>query len=140
VDVVPREVVSTDYYAIEHIRSYIPQYIPERQVEYVPKERKNIKYEYIPVERQLVHFPEHSLESENPRYLGIKEVEGPRIYENVQHSDVDFWEREYGYVRGESIYVLNQKIKQKIERDKELYFKQFESTNSSSFRLKPEGQ
>jgi hypothetical protein len=28
VDVVPREVVSTDYYAVEHIRSYIPQVIP----------------------------------------------------------------------------------------------------------------
>jgi hypothetical protein len=107
VDVVPREVVSTDYYAVEHIRSYIPQVIPEKYVEYVPVEHKNIKYEYIPVERQLIHYPEHSLESENPRYLGVKETTGPRIYENIRNSDIEFWEREYGYVRGESIHVLN---------------------------------
>lgn len=56
-DIVPREVISTDYYAVEHIRRYIPQIIPESYTDYVPVERKNIKYEYIPVERQILHYP-----------------------------------------------------------------------------------
>jgi hypothetical protein len=55
----------------------------------------------------------------------VKETTGPRIYENIRNSDIEFWEREYGYVRGESIHVLNEKIQKKIERDKEMYFKKF---------------
>ena len=51
VEEVPREVTVTDYYAVEYLRQYIPQYIPEKQIEYVAKERKVKKYEYIPVER-----------------------------------------------------------------------------------------
>ena len=58
VDVVPREVTTTDYYAVEHVRQYVPQIIPEKCIDYVPVEHKNIKYEYIPVERQLVHLPD----------------------------------------------------------------------------------
>lgn len=100
VDIVPREVVMTDYYAVEHIRHYIPQIIPEHYTDYVPVERKNIKYEYIPVERQILHYPERSHEDETSRYLGIREQRGPKTYENLRDSDVEYWEKEYGYVRG----------------------------------------
>lgn len=37
VDVVPREVVTTDYYAVESLRFYIPQKVLEKEMEYVPK-------------------------------------------------------------------------------------------------------
>ena len=37
VDVVPREVVTTDYYAVENLRFYIPQTVLEKEMEYVPK-------------------------------------------------------------------------------------------------------
>lgn len=30
VDMVPREVTETDYYAVEHVRYYVPQVIPEK--------------------------------------------------------------------------------------------------------------
>lgn len=49
VETVPREVVTTDYYAVEHIRSYVPQVIPEKYVDYVAVERKNVSYQYIPI-------------------------------------------------------------------------------------------
>jgi hypothetical protein len=38
--------------------------------------------------------------------------------------------KEYGYVRGEPISVLNKKIREKIEHEKEMYFKQFESKST----------
>ena len=49
--------------------------------------------------RQIVHYPQHSHDDEAPRYLGVNE---PRVksYENVRESDIQFWEKEYGYRRG----------------------------------------
>lgn len=91
VDFVPREVISTDYYAVEHIRSYIPQVVPEKYTDYVPVERKNISYEYIPVQRQLVHCPETAHEQEQSQYLGVKEYQGPKRYENLRESDIYIW-------------------------------------------------
>ena len=90
--------------------------------EHVPVERKNIKYEYVPVERyrfrdifrKIVHIPEKSSEEEMPRYLGVRERSGSRVYDNVHESDLRFWEKEYGYKRGEPIEVLNRKIREKI--------------------------
>ena len=64
IEEVPREVTITDYYAVEYLRQYIPQYIPEKEIQYVAKERKVKRYEYIPVERQIVHYPEQPLEAE----------------------------------------------------------------------------
>ncbi len=50
-ETVPREVRKTDYYAIEYLRQYIPQVIPETTVETIPVERVVQRTEYIPVER-----------------------------------------------------------------------------------------
>ena len=50
-ETVPREVTKVDYYAIEYLRQYIPQVIPETTVETVPVERIVQRTEYIPVER-----------------------------------------------------------------------------------------
>ena len=38
-ETVPREVVSTDYYAIERVKQYVPQVIPEVTMETIPVER-----------------------------------------------------------------------------------------------------
>jgi hypothetical protein len=76
---VPREVVKTDYYAVEYLRQYIPQYIPEKTVEYVARERKVKKYDYIPVERQIVHYPEQPLEEETVRYQGGSAVRAETV-------------------------------------------------------------
>jgi hypothetical protein len=51
VETIPREVTVTDYYAVEYLRQYIPQYVPEKRIEYVQVPKKQIRYEYIPVER-----------------------------------------------------------------------------------------
>ena len=52
------------------------------------------------------------------------------MYENLRESDIQYWEKEYGYVRGEPISGLNKKIREKIEHEKEMYFKQFESKST----------
>jgi len=52
-ETVPREVTKVDYYAIEYLRQYIPQVIPETTVETVPVERVVQRTEYIPVERYM---------------------------------------------------------------------------------------
>lgn len=51
VEMVPKEVTKIDYYAVEHIKQYIKEVIPEVKIETVkvPKTIKNI--EHIPVER-----------------------------------------------------------------------------------------
>lgn len=51
VEEVPREVVATDYYAVENIKQYYKEIIPEKKIEMVPVERKVKKIEYIPVEK-----------------------------------------------------------------------------------------
>ena len=51
VETIPREVTVTDYYAVEYLRQYIPQYVPEKRIEYVQVPKKQVRYEYIPVER-----------------------------------------------------------------------------------------
>ena len=53
--------------------------------------------------RQILHMPRISLDEEAPRYLGVRERPGPRVYDNLRESDIRFWEREYGYMRGEPI-------------------------------------
>jgi hypothetical protein len=50
-ETVPREVTKVDYYAIEYLKQYIPQVIPETTVETIPVERVVQRTEYIPVER-----------------------------------------------------------------------------------------
>jgi hypothetical protein len=59
-ETIPREVVTVDYQAIEHIKQYVPQIIPERSVETYPVERIVQRTEYIPVERYT-----HSLTQAN---------------------------------------------------------------------------
>jgi len=51
VEVVPREVVVKDYYAVEHVRAYLKEIVPEVKIEYttVPKIIK--KEEVIPREK-----------------------------------------------------------------------------------------
>ncbi len=39
-DTVPREVIKQDYYAVEHVRSYKPDIVPEIQTEIQPREVK----------------------------------------------------------------------------------------------------
>lgn len=63
-ETVPREVARTDYYAIEYLKQYIPQVVPETTVEMVPVERVVTRTEYIPVERKIVHYPQTSLATE----------------------------------------------------------------------------
>ena len=50
-ETIPREVSKVDYYAIEHIKKYVPEVIAETHVEMVPVERIVTRTEYIPVER-----------------------------------------------------------------------------------------
>jgi hypothetical protein len=51
IETIPKEVTVTDYYAVEYLRQYIPQYVPEKRIEYIQVPKKQIRYEYIPVER-----------------------------------------------------------------------------------------
>jgi hypothetical protein len=53
IETIPKEVTVTDYYAVEYLRQYIPQYVPEKRIEYVQVPKKQVRYEYIPVERYL---------------------------------------------------------------------------------------
>ena len=48
---VPREVIETDYYAVENIKQYYKEIIPEKKIEMVPVESKIKKVQYVPVER-----------------------------------------------------------------------------------------
>ena len=54
-ETIPREVTVTDYYAVEYLRQYSPQYVPEKRIEYVQVPKKQVRYEYIPVERYPPH-------------------------------------------------------------------------------------
>ena len=75
VEEVPREVTVTDYYAVEYLRQYIPQYVPEKQIEYVARERKVKKYEYIPVERYLSYYlGKLSIIPNNPYKLKLQQM------------------------------------------------------------------
>lgn len=51
VEEVPREVVTTDFYAVESIKQYYKEVVPEKKIEMVPVERKVRKIEYVPVEK-----------------------------------------------------------------------------------------
>lgn len=55
IETIPKEVTVTDYYAVEYLRQYIPQYVPEKRIEYVQVPKKQVRYEYIPVERYIFH-------------------------------------------------------------------------------------
>lgn len=57
-ETVPREVAKVDYYAIEHIKKYVPEVIAETRVEMVPVERVVTRTEYIPVERLNLSYLE----------------------------------------------------------------------------------
>ena len=56
VETIPREVTVTDYYAVEYLRQYIPQYVPEKRIEYIQVPKKQVRYEYIPVERYFTSY------------------------------------------------------------------------------------
>jgi hypothetical protein len=56
IETIPKEVTVTDYYAVEYLRQYIPQYVPEKRIEYVQVPKKQVRYEYIPVERYLFKY------------------------------------------------------------------------------------
>lgn len=51
VEEIPREVVMTDYYAVENIKQYYKEVIPEKKIEMVPVEKKVKRVEYVPVEK-----------------------------------------------------------------------------------------
>jgi hypothetical protein len=55
-ETVPREVLATEYYAIEHIKNYVPQVTAEAIVETTPVERIIQRTEYIPYERYHFHL------------------------------------------------------------------------------------
>ena len=57
---IPKEVTVTDYYAVEYLRQYIPQYVPEKRIEYVQVPKKQVRYEYIPVERYFFNYLDKS--------------------------------------------------------------------------------
>lgn len=50
-ETVPRRVDTVDYYAIETVRQYVPEVIPEVTIETKPVERSVYHTEYIPIER-----------------------------------------------------------------------------------------
>jgi hypothetical protein len=49
IETVPREVIKTDYYAVEKRVEYIKEVIPEKRMETVMVEKKVKRYEYVPV-------------------------------------------------------------------------------------------
>lgn len=51
VETIPKEVVKTEYYSVEHRVEYHKEVIPEKKIEMVPVEKKVKRYEYIPVEK-----------------------------------------------------------------------------------------
>ena len=121
---------TTDYYAVEHIKQYIPQVVPQTTIDYVPVERKQLKYEYIPVERKLLHLPQQHQHLHGEE-VAVEDTEsgsklGSKVYANLREEDFILWEQQYGYQRGDTVDSLNRKIREKIQRDKERYFQQFE--------------
>lgn len=60
IEQIPKEVTVTDYYAVEYLRQYIPQYVPEKRIEYVQVPKKQVRYEYIPVERYFQTYSDKS--------------------------------------------------------------------------------
>ena len=58
-ETVPREVMKTQYYAVEKRVEYKKEIIPEKKIEMVPVQKKIKRYEYVPVEKQIVHYPEN---------------------------------------------------------------------------------
>jgi hypothetical protein len=60
IETIPKEVTVTDYYAVEYLRQYIPQYVPEKRIEYVQVPKKQVRYEYIPVERYPIFYSDKS--------------------------------------------------------------------------------
>jgi len=78
IETIPKEVTVTDYYAVEYLRQYIPQYVPEKKIEYVQVPKKQIRYEYIPVERYLlIHLDK--LSTIPTSLLRLKEWEPTRL-------------------------------------------------------------
>jgi hypothetical protein len=55
IETIPRRVDTTDYYAIETVRQYVPEVIPEITVETMPVERSVFRTEYIPIERYICY-------------------------------------------------------------------------------------
>ena len=49
IETIPREVIKTDYYAVEKRVEYHKEVIPEKRIEMVPVEKKVKRYEYVPV-------------------------------------------------------------------------------------------
>ena len=43
------------------------------------------------IQRKIIHVPEKVSDEEIPRYLGVKERSGQKIYDNVAESDIQFW-------------------------------------------------
>jgi len=52
--------LATEYYAIEHIKNFVPQVCAEAIVETTPVERIIQRTEYYPVERTIVHPPQQT--------------------------------------------------------------------------------
>lgn len=73
-ETVPREVTKVDYYAIEHIKKYIPEVIPETTIETVPVERIVQRTEYIPVEKKTVRYPQAKIGEERHVVIDQREV------------------------------------------------------------------
>jgi hypothetical protein len=77
-ETVPREVTKVDYYAIEYLKQYIPQVIPETTVETIPVERVVQRTEYIPVERyNIIITQENRSLPRNPSGRGVPEQDQP---------------------------------------------------------------
>jgi hypothetical protein len=79
IETIPKEVTVTDYYAVEYLRQYIPQYVPEKRIEYVQVPKKQVRYEYIPVERYVFNnldksfiTPNNLLRSKEELFLALK--------------------------------------------------------------------
>ena len=79
VENIPKEVTVTDYYAVEYLRQYIPQYVPEKRVEYVQVPKKTVRYEYIPVER---YSSPHSDKSFTTPTRPSKDLNKPELKED----------------------------------------------------------
>lgn len=75
VETIPKEVTVTDYYAVEYLRQYIPQYVPEKRIEYVQVPKKQVRYEYIPVERYLQTYPDKLFTTLTRPSKELKELE-----------------------------------------------------------------
>jgi len=115
IETIPKEVTVTDYYAVEYLRQYIPQYVPEKRIEYVQVPKKQVRYEYIPVERQIVHYPEQPLEVERGVVSGSQVAGGQVIQggytvsgQGAQVSGQSGAGYTTGYVTGGQTYTTGQ--------------------------------